>query len=480
MNVRDEIVRRRRQDVAVRGRAQGLELPERRSAPLTPFCRGDGLICEMKRASPSKGDIAKTMSAGAQARLYADAGARNVSVLTEESYFKGSLADLAEAKAACPGLAFLRKDFLLDEEDVEVSYRAGADAVLLIASLFSGRILKQLRERALLLGMRALIEVHSAEDVEKARFAESDLTGINSRDLETFRIDPLLPVRVRSLIDWETQVVYESGIRGPVDAAFAGSCGFDGILVGESVTRDPGLVAPMSRAFREAPNRRFWNSLYGGRGDATLAKVCGLTRARDVADAERLGADLLGFVLAAVSPRLTDAAFLRSLGASSIPRVGVVTVKPDAVPEEVLDALEAGFLDALQFHDDSGPDEFAASLAASEVGRRSVPYFKAIRLRDLPQARGSASYPAPRVLYDAYVEGAAGGTGKRLDETLAKAASEARPGLWLAGGLGPDNVARAIEAFAPELVDASSGLESSPGAKDPDKLKSFLKGAHHG
>jgi indole-3-glycerol phosphate synthase / phosphoribosylanthranilate isomerase len=480
VNVRDEIVEKRKRDLAARGHAQGLPLPPERVASVTPFCRADGLICEMKRASPSKGDIATAMSAPEQAQRYADAGARNVSVLTEESYFKGSLSDLAQAKAARPELAFLRKDFLLDEEDLEVSYRFGADAVLLIASLFDARGLTAMRERALSLGMRALVEVHSAEDVDKARSAGSDLTGINSRDLETFRIDPLLPLRVRALIDWETQVIYESGITGTVDAAFAGSCGFDGILVGESVTRDFGLIAPIAEAFRRAPARAFWGSVCGPHKAETLVKVCGLCRTRDVLDAEKFGADILGFILAESSPRRVDLSFLQSLGKSSLPRVGVVTAPPDLVPEEIVEAIERGLLDAIQFHDDSSPEEFAASLANSETGRRSIPFYKALRLRSIPQAQASAGYAAPRVLYDAYVEGAEGGTGKRIDGNLVRAASAARPGLWLAGGLGPESVRQAIDVFKPELVDAASGLEASPGVKDREKLKAFIEGANHG
>lgn len=487
MNVRDEIVLRRKADIAARGHAQGLKVPAERAEPIVPFCRVEGsgsaraVICEMKRASPSKGEIRAAMDPGDQARVYAEAGARNVSVLTEEGYFKGSLADLAAAKRARPEIAFLRKDFLLDEEDLRISHLFGADAVLLIASLFDARGLKAMRERALALGMRALVEVHSSEDVDKARYAESDLTGINSRDLETFRIDPLLPLRARSLIDWDTQVMYESGISCAADAAFAGSCGFDGILVGESVTRDPAIIPALSEAFRNAPPRRFWNAACGAMGKGfTLAKVCGLTRSGDVADAERLGADLLGFVLAEGSPRKTDAGFLRSLGKSCAPRVAVVTQAPEAVPAGILDLVDDGCLDAIQFHDDAGPAEFAASLARSELERRAIPFYKALRLRNPEQAALSATYRAPRVLCDAFVEGAAGGTGKRLDGGLVKAAQAARPGLWLAGGLGPENVRGVIEEFGPELVDAASGLEAAPGRKDRDRVKAFLEGAKHG
>ncbi len=488
MNVRDEIVAARRQRLAEIGPCQGLPRPQERTAPFVPFCRAEGMICEMKRASPSKGEISASLDAAGQARRYASLGVKNVSVLTEEGYFKGSLADLQAAKSACPGLSVLRKDFLVDIEDVRVSFLFGADAVLLIASMLDADELKAMRDEAHVLGMRALVEVHTPQDVEKARAIKSDLTGINSRDLESFRIDPLLPVKIRTLIDWDTQVIYESGIRSEAEAAFAGSCGFDGILVGESVTRDPAIIPFLARGFNNAPRRKFWTSLYrgfykpageGGARPTTLVKVCGLARTQDVSAAEKAGADALGFVFAP-SPRRVSPAFFKELGPSGVPRVAVVTCQPPDLPGEIIELIEKGQLDAVQFHDILDCGEFRAALEGSVLQGLSLPFYKAVRLKESNQAMPETEYGSARVLYDAYAEHEAGGSGLRIPHEQAMAAKRASAGLWLAGGLKPENVCQALREYGPELVDASSGLEEGPGIKDHEKIREFLREAKHG
>ena len=206
---------------------------------------GPLLVCEIKRRSPSRGAIAPGLDAVEQARRYAAAGVRAVSVLTEPDHFGGALADLVAVKEACPHLSVLRKDFLLDERDLEVSYRAGADAVLLLAACLSAEELGRLYGRALEMGMTPLVEVHDDADLAKARVVRPLLTGINSRDLTTFEVDTTLPARLRPAVDWPTTLLFESGIHCAEDAAFARSAGFDGVLVGEAVVRRPELVAEL-------------------------------------------------------------------------------------------------------------------------------------------------------------------------------------------------------------------------------------------
>ena len=133
----------------------------------------------------------------------------------------------------------LRKDFLLDERDLEVSHRAGADAVLLLAACLSAAELGRLYRHTLALGMTPLVEVHDGADLAKARAVRPLLTGINSRDLTTFEVDTTLPARLRPAVDWPTTLLFESGIHCAEDAAFARSAGFDGVLVGEAVVRRP-------------------------------------------------------------------------------------------------------------------------------------------------------------------------------------------------------------------------------------------------
>ncbi|MBP5187634.1 MAG: bifunctional indole-3-glycerol phosphate synthase/phosphoribosylanthranilate isomerase, partial [Fibrobacterales bacterium] len=204
------IVERRRADVERLGPEFGAAVPAARRVGRTAFLGEPGAVFEVKRASPSKGDIAPDLDPVELATAYAEAGAQAVSVLTEGNFFKGSLddlvavADLMERRRrnglrAC---AVLRKDFLLSEEEVDVADRCGADAVLLIARILDGDRLAAMARRAAELGMRAFVEVRGREDLRKLEAATSALggaaagtivAGVNSRDLATFRIDPLVP-----------------------------------------------------------------------------------------------------------------------------------------------------------------------------------------------------------------------------------------------------------------------------------------------
>jgi indole-3-glycerol phosphate synthase/phosphoribosylanthranilate isomerase len=147
-NIRDRIVARRRARLAAEGHALGVEVPHERDTLLVPFLVPPGVICEVKRRSPSRGAIDQSLDPIALAGSYRSQGARSLSVLTEQDHFAGSLADLINIKRAYPDLAVLRKDFLVDCEDVEISYRAGADAVLLIASVLTADELTRLHARA--------------------------------------------------------------------------------------------------------------------------------------------------------------------------------------------------------------------------------------------------------------------------------------------------------------------------------------------
>ncbi len=476
MSLLESIAARRAERIRREGPALGAELPDRRRVPPLPFLEGKGpaLICEIKRRSPSRGDIAPGLDAAAQAGRYASAGVRFVSVLTEEDHFGGTLADLLAVKERFPQLAVLRKDFLLDEADIEISARAGADAVLLLAALHDGPALLRLARRAEELGLAALVEVHDGSEVERAREARPALTGVNSRDLASFRVDPLVPLALRPAIDWQTTLVYESGVRGPEGILVARSGGFDAVLVGEAAVRSPEGVRELQAAL-DSPlaRRRFWALLaerlagrLAGRqgtraGRRPLVKICGLTRAQDARLAAELGADLLGFVFAP-SPRRADPSLLQELRDLRVSKIGVVT-EPEGT-RQARELLERGLLDALQLHGGEAPEECPAA---------GFPYFKALRLREPADGARAGYYACPRVLADAWSSAAQGGTGQRIPEELVGLLARERP-LWLAGGLGPDNIRQAVQRWRPELVDASSRLEASPGVKDRPTLERFF------
>lgn len=481
-NIRQEIVERRKVRIATEGYGLGVDIPAGRTVPIVGFTRQPLVICEIKRKSPSRGDIAPGLDPVEQARRYVEAGVQSVSILTEEDHFNGSLRDLMAVKHAFPGLAVLRKDFLVDENDVVVSWRAGADAVLLIASMLDSEELAKMIRRAESLHMSALVEVHSLADIEKIRPLYPALVGINCRNLENFRIDRLLPVGRRPFINWEAQVVFESGIFSYEDALYTQVHNFQGILVGEAVVRRPtvipelirGVSAGMTREGRMPPRPwLFWQyigDLLEARGLASdqrgrapvrpLVKVCGIARAEDGILAAGLGADLLGFVFAP-SPRRASAEVVRAL--TGLPVLKVAVVVGD-VPAEVRQLMEEGLIDAIQFSGDE---------SAEACFDQAWPYYKALKPKAEADLADLEDWRCPRVLLDAWSASAHGGTGKRLDPALVGAAAGKVP-LWLAGGIGPDNVAGIIRDHGPELVDLSSSLESEPGKKDPAKLERFF------
>lgn len=465
-NIREQIVAERRRRVAALGHGEGAALPAARTAPLVPFMAEPGMICEIKRASPSKGKIAADLDVVAQTGRYVASGAANISVLTEPGGFSGSLDDLRAVKEAFPATAALRKDFLFDPEDIDVAWRAGADAVLLIAAMLPADRLADLYRLAKQRGMEVLVELHDAADVAKARAFRPGLVGVNSRDLATFRLDPLLPLRVKALVDWPARVVYESGIRHPEQAAFAAASGFAGILVGEAVVRDPALPRRLLDAMRAAKPDRFWNRLAARMNELAgrpLVKICGLTREGDARLARDLGADLLGFVFWDKSPRRADPALLAKIAHLDTPKVAVVVGAKEspALDAGIKTLLADGLLDAVQFHGDERPEDCAALWPA---------YYKAVRPNGRPEAENPGDFRCPRVLLDAHAA-TPGGSGTRVADEIAAAW---RAPLWLAGGLGPGNVRAAVADHSPELVDVAGGVEEMPGVKNRDKLAAFM------
>jgi len=486
-----EIVRKRADRIRHNGADQGLALPSKRQAPLVDFMapghpvarhptaggsNSGILIAEIKRRSPSRGDIDAIPEPQLLAAHYKDVGFRRVSVLTEEAQFGGSLYDLMAVKNAHPDLAVLRKDFLLTLEDVEVSYRAGADAILLIATLLEPGVLTAMYHRSRELGMRALVEVHNEVDVQRVRHLAPPLVGINSRDLRRFTVDPLIPLEIRSSINWDCQVVYESGISSENDVLFVRGSGFGGFLMGEALVRSPELGAKAMRAWEneKEARRRYavWERLYlRHRAGVPLVKICGITNREDALAAVDAGADMLGFVMAP-SPRQTSAALIRECADQKVLKAAVVVLKADEkVSDELRCFLDEGLLDFLQFHGDETPQTV-----------QNWPSYKALNLRTCQDAEAMDSAGSPAVLVDAFSPTARGGTGKRLDSSLLSAAAERRR-LWIAGGLNAENVAAIVDEWKPGLVDVSGGVEASKGRKNHKALRRFVaeaKGKNRG
>jgi indole-3-glycerol phosphate synthase len=221
-----------------------------------PGAAGIAIIAEVKKASPSRGILCADFHPDAIARAYRDAGACALSVLTDREFFQGSLEDLRAAKAAS-GLPVLRKDFTLDEYHVYEAAAAGADAVLLIVAILQTGLLARLIRLSRALGLDALVEVHSAEELRSAATAGAEIIGVNNRDLRTFEVSIETSLRLIGMIPDDVIAVSESGLRTAEDLERLRAAGFDAFLIGERfmTEKDPGaalrlLLSPASAGAR--------------------------------------------------------------------------------------------------------------------------------------------------------------------------------------------------------------------------------------
>tara|TARA_B100000519_G_scaffold161361_1_gene143600 strand:- start:104188 stop:104994 length:807 start_codon:yes stop_codon:yes gene_type:complete len=212
------------------------------------------IIAEVKRASPSRGDLADIPDPAHQASLYEAGGASAISVLTEGRRFKGSLADL-EAVRARVDVPVLRKDFIATDYQVWEARAAGADLVLLIVAALEQNDLRRLHDLTVELGMTPLIETHSADEVDRAADLGARLVGVNARNLSTFELDKDLFGRLAPRLPEDAVKIAESAVLSPADVAHYRSAGADVVLVGEAlVTGDP--VATLASFLDAAPDRR--------------------------------------------------------------------------------------------------------------------------------------------------------------------------------------------------------------------------------
>lgn len=224
------------------------ELRKNDDFPFKKALAKDGLsfICEVKKASPSKGVIAEDFPFIDIAKSYEDAGADAVSVLTEPDFFKGS-PDYLRMISSSVSLPCLRKDFIIDEFQIYEARTLGASAVLLICAILSDEQLKEYLELAHSLGMSALVETHSIEEAERAIACGAEIIGINNRDLRNFHVDLNATRSIAEHIPDGKILVSESGIHSENDIAFVRSAGADAVLIGEAFMRSDNKSELMKR-----------------------------------------------------------------------------------------------------------------------------------------------------------------------------------------------------------------------------------------
>jgi indole-3-glycerol phosphate synthase len=211
--------------------------------------RAPAIIAEMKKASPSKGVLSADFSPARIAAAYHRGGAAALSVLTDQSFFQGSLADLEVARATAP-LPVLRKDFTIARGQIVEAAAHGADAILLIAAILTEREIRDFREEAARFGMAALVEVHAAGELAKAIAAGSDLIGVNNRDLTTFQVSLETSLRLAEQMPADAVRVSESGIHDARDIAALRAAGYSAFLVGEHLMKSDDPAAAIERLVR--------------------------------------------------------------------------------------------------------------------------------------------------------------------------------------------------------------------------------------
>jgi len=375
---------------------------------------GPGLatIAEVKRRSPSAGDLRPGAEPSVLAAEFERAGAAAVSVLVDER-FAGTLDDLRAARAAA-ALPLLAKGFFREEAQLDELQAAGADCALLILRDLDDRTARRLMRHAAAIGLDTLVEAHDRGELNRAVELGADPIGINARDLATFAIDRGAQLGLVAEAPRDRVVIAESAIHTRAQGAAAEVAGADAILVGTALMRASDPPAKL----REIASR-------------PLVKVCGLTRAEDVEVAVEAGADLCGFILERASPRAAREVL--------------------AVPDTALSV-------AVFVGEPEETDADLVQLYEREDGK--VRGRDAVFLRDGEQVATVVDLPW-----------------EEEDETQLERARAVEGRLVLAGGLGPENVRRAIAATRPWAVDASSSLEASPGVKDHDLVRAYVEAA---
>jgi indole-3-glycerol phosphate synthase / phosphoribosylanthranilate isomerase len=447
------IVARKRRDVAAR--LDGVSLddlrsraePTRRSLWAALALPGARFIMEVKRASPSGGELNGNADPQQMARAYRGA-ADAISVLTDAPFFHGSLDDLRSVRREFAG-PILAKDFIVDVRQVPEARLHGADAVLVMLSVLGPSHARKVICEARRLGMDVLVEAHSEMEVRQAVALEAPIIGINNRDLGTLKLDLDVTRRLAPLVPHDRILVAESGIEDLEDLESLAPHA-DAFLVGSS----------LMLAERPAQAARL---LAFGR-----VKVCGLTDPLDADAVASAGASYAGIILVPATPRaverdtamaIAQAARERGLAMVGVFRGKKVTDVAIAARELELDAVQlhgeedARYISALRNIMPNGTEIWAAS----PVGTR------------VPRPRAGAD----RTLFDSEANGRSGGTGIAFDWSRLKDRAAIRRGI-LAGGLNPGN-ARAAARVGAFALDVSSGVESAPGRKDEGRMRAFFE-----
>ena len=424
-------------------------------------------ICEVKKASPSKGIIAEHFPYLDIAKEYEVAGAAAISVLTEPDFFKGDKKYLQEI-ASTVKIPVLRKDFIIDEYQIYQAKVWGASAILLICACLDVPTLTKFRELADSLGLSSLVEAHDEHEVQMAIDCGARIIGVNNRNLKDFTVDVQNSVRLRNHVQDDVIFVSESGLETPEDIQVLRDNNIGVALMGETFMRSPNKVEKLAY-------------LYGPTYYTPKVKMCGISQIETIPAVVEAKPDYMGLVFAPSKRQVTVAqaktlveelhkGYAKKYSSDTeqdkddtIKTVGVFV--NETVDNLVTIANEAN-LDAVQLHGDED-EAFIQSLKE----RTNVEVWKAVQIRSAADVEEWIDSSADMLLFDAYHKDERGGTGEVFDWSSLDAFE--RP-FMLAGGIDSTNVARAIRTVRPYGIDISSGIETN-GVKDDEKITAFTK-----
>lgn len=443
-------------------KAAALALPSDTGFPFEAALRQQdfNFICEVKKASPSKGIIAEHFPYLDIAKGYEVAGAAAISVLTEPDFFKGDKKYLQEI-ASTVKIPVLRKDFIIDEYQIYQAKVWGASAILLICACLDVPTLTKFRELADSLGLSSLVEAHDENEVQMAIDCGARIIGVNNRNLKDFTVDVQNSVRLRNLVQDGVIFVSESGLETPEDIQVLRDNNIGVALMGETFMRSRNKVEKLAY-------------LYGPTYYTPKVKMCGISKVETIPAVVEAKPDYMGLVFAPSKRQVTveqAEILVEELHKQCINHYDTKVVKTVGVfVNETLDNLvriaDTANLDAVQLHGDED-EAFIQSLKE----RTNVEVWKAIQIRSAADVEKWIDSSADMLLFDAYHKDERGGTGEVFDWSSLDAFE--RP-FMLAGGIDSTNVARAIRTVRPYGIDISSGIETN-GVKDDEKITAFTK-----
>ena len=415
-------------------------------------------ICEVKKASPSKGIIAEHFHYLDIAKEYEVAGAAAISVLTEPDFFKGDKKYLQEI-ASTVKIPVLRKDFIIDEYQIYQAKVWGASAILLICACLDVPTLTKFRELADSLGLSSLVEAHDEKEVQMAIDCGARIIGVNNRNLKDFTVDVQNSVRLRNLVQDDVIFVSESGLETPEDIQVLRDNNIGVALMGETFMRSPDKVEKLAY-------------LYGPTYYTPKVKMCGISKVETIPAIVDAKPDYMGLVFAPSKRQVTveqAKTLVEELHKQYAVRYNSETIKTVGVfvnetVENLLKIAEEVKLDVIQLHGDE--DESFIQILKEQS---NVEVWKAIQVRSAADAEKWIDSSADMLLFDAYHKDERGGTGEVFDWS---SLDEFERPFMLAGGIDSTNVARATRTVRPYGLDISSGIETN-GVKDNEKMKAF-------